>query len=406
MRTLLLVLTLVVPLAARAADPPAVQLVETVPVETELADLGLPGPQEVWLDMIDGARSTIRWAAFYVSPNPDAPDRLDPVLEALERAAGRGVAVKILADAGFHDTYPATLDHLGTIPGIEMRLLDYSAVAGGVMHAKYFLVDGREAYVGSQNTDWRSLEHIWEMGARVRLRPYVEDLTRVFLRDWDRAASEGDLPAGGGLRDDGPAHRVIPFVDAAGDSATLWSAFSPEIDLPADGLWDLPKILDRIRAAADTVRLTALSYKPKSRDGSYWPDFEVVLRQAAVRGVTVQLLVSHWNTSESGIDWLKSLHAVPGIEVRVATIPEASTGFVPFSRVTHAKFLVVDGRSAWLGTSNLEKSYFYSTRNVGFVVESAELAGTLDAAFRRMWDGPYAEPIDLGRDYPAPRVAQ
>ena len=59
------------------------------------------------------------------------------------------------------------------------------------MHAKYFVVDGEEAFVGSQNFDWRALEHIHEMGAHVRVPAFGRALAAVFLEDWDIAETLG-----------------------------------------------------------------------------------------------------------------------------------------------------------------------------------------------------------------------
>ena len=61
------------------------------------------------------------------------------------------------------------------------------------------------------------------------------------------------------------------------------------------------------------------------------------------------------------------------IEVKLVTIPEWSGGFIPFARVIHAKYLVVDAEHSWLGTSNWSKDYFFKSRNVGIVVNGLAL---------------------------------
>ena len=45
----------------------------------------------------------------------------------------------------------------GALPGAESRLFDVGKAWGGVLHAKYFLVDDDGLYLGSQNFDWRAL---------------------------------------------------------------------------------------------------------------------------------------------------------------------------------------------------------------------------------------------------------
>ena len=49
---------------------------------------------------------------------------------------------------------------------------------------------------------------------------------------------------------------------------------------------------------------------------------------AAVRGVKVKLLVSHWNTEAPAIAYLKSLAILPNVEIRVVTLPRAAAGFI------------------------------------------------------------------------------
>ena len=85
-------------------------------------------------------------------------------------------------------------------------------------------------------------------------------------------------------------------------------------------------------------------------------------------------------------------------------IPPASERFIPFARVSHAKYLVVDGRRLWLGTSNWGRDYFYDSRNVGVVVDDARLAGRLDRYFARAWSSRYAERVDPAATYQPPRV--
>lgn len=97
---------------------------------------------------------------------------------------------------------------------------------------------------------------------------------------------------------------------------------------------------------------------------------------------------------------------VEGIEVRLVTIPEASTGFIPYARTVHAKYATVDGLAAWLGTSNAGGDYFLRSRNVGLFVEGAAFARALDAYFDRVWTSAYAAPVDPTRTYERPRIGE
>jgi phosphatidylserine/phosphatidylglycerophosphate/cardiolipin synthase-like enzyme len=106
------------------------------------------------------------------------------------------------------------------------------------------------------------------------------------------------------------------------------------------------------------------------------------------------------------MQYLKSLQTLDQVSVRIATIPQWSKGFIPFARVIHAKYLVVDGESSWVGTSNWGKSYFHTTRNVGLVMHDTRIAGQLEEFFSHLWDSSYVEDLDPCKSYQRQRVAQ
>ena len=379
------------------AQPPPLQLVETFPIETSLDNPDIPEAFDVWLEMIGAAQQSLDFAEFYASNEPDS--RLEAVVGAVEAAAARGVSVRFLAEEKFARTYPETLERLGARRGVVVRRLDLSRTSGGVLHAKYFVVDGQEAFIGSQNFDWRALTHIQELGLRIRIAPVVGALLDVFEADWSQA--------GGGEVE----RRVRPDYDFParvvqdGDTLLVTPVFSPQAGLLDERLWDLPRLLELLDSAQHTVRVQLLTYRSVGRDSTYFSALESALRAAAARGVQVQLLLSDWCKRRGTIEGLQSLQAVPGIDVRLVTIPPWSGGFIPFARVIHAKYLVVDGRALWLGTSNWEKDYFYDSRNVGVIVEGG-LARRLERFFLDSWKSPYAADVDPCAHYEPPRIGE
>ena len=107
---------------------PSIEIVETHPVETELGHPETRDTLPVWLEFIDGATSTLDLEHFYVSTWPGS--RLEPVLDAVGRAAARGVRVRLLIDAAMYGTYPEPADSLGALEGIELRVIDYRKITG------------------------------------------------------------------------------------------------------------------------------------------------------------------------------------------------------------------------------------------------------------------------------------
>jgi phosphatidylserine/phosphatidylglycerophosphate/cardiolipin synthase-like enzyme len=386
--------------ALRASAPEASQpdlvLVESSPVETTLDHADVPDAWQVWPQMVNAATRSLDLAEFYLSNAPGS--RLEPVVQAIEAAADRGVKVRVLAEEKFYKTYPETLERLAKRPGIEVRRLDTAKSMGGVLHAKYFVVDGREAYLGSQNFDWRSLEHIQELGLRIRVPEVVRSLADVFELDWTLAGGGKPAMATTTVGGPFPAH-------VAGGEVRVRPVLSPEGWLPDAATWDLPQLVKLIDGAKHSVRVQVLTYKARGRDGSYFPELEEALKRAAARGVKVELLVSDWSKRKGTIEGLQALHAPPGLTVKILTIPPWSGGFVPFARVVHAKYMVVDGERAWVGTSNWERDYFTQTRNVGVIVEGEPFALQLERFFAGNWTSPYVEEVDPKATYTAPNIS-
>ena len=181
-------------------------------------------------------------------------------------------------------------------------------------------------------------------------------------------------------------------------------AASPTGWLPDEELWDLPQLVALIDGASERVRIQLLNYKTSDYQRRHFDDLDAALRRAAARRVHVELLVADWSKKRWTIEGLQSLQCMPNIDVKLATIPEHSSGFVPYARVVHAKYLVADGQSAWLGTSNWGRDYFHQSRNVGIVVEGAAFASQLDSFFEDLWESDYVELVDPGASYEAPRI--
>lgn len=397
-----LVLLLFAALAADVvpADPPPldghIELVESAPVETVLDHPGMADARDVWLDMIASARTSLDIEAFYVSADPARPDALDAVLAEVAAAADRGVRVRLVADKGFYRTYPQWVDEIGGLPGAEARLLDARSVWGGVQHAKFFVVDGRTAFVGSQNWDYRALEHIRELGARLTGPAPAGAVQAIFDHDWALAGGEA-LPAT--EVDAGPWRLGV----RGGGEVAVRLAASPPAGLPPGVPHDEPLLVELIDRAERELRLHLLSYNPGDRDGGYYALLETALRRAAARGVSVRIILSNWSKRSYMLPYVKSLAVLKNVEVRFTNIPPWSGGFVPFARVEHPKYLVVDGNAAWLGTSNWARGYFNDSRNLSLFCEGAALGGRLVDWFETSWSSPYAEVVDPGADYEPPR---
>lgn len=369
---------------------PSIELVESTPVETVLDDPEIPNTADVWIEMIRGASHSLDIAQFYIANREG--EALEAVIQEITRAAQRGVTVRVLAEKKFESVYPETLEYFEETAGIVVRILDLHDAGGGVLHAKYFIIDGHTVFVGSQNMDWRALTHINELGVRVSSTPVATAYTRMFDYDWaiaGGASPETAEKSAAGLQrtDDNTAN----ITDTRG-THTISPVFSPRGLLPEGLAWDGEVLVGLIRSAEDSLKLQVLSY-------SAFEEFDAELRSAARRGVGISLLVSDWSLSPKRQEALKRMQRIENITVKISTIPEHSGGFISFARVEHCKYLLADADRAWIGTSNWSRDYFYASRNAGLLLHTPALASVLHRKYARSWDGPYTTVLNVDTTY-------
>ena len=402
-------LALALPAAARAQSAePAFQIVQSVPVATDYGQPGVPRTQAVWLQLIEHAQKSMDIAAFYISNKPG--EALQPVLDALMRRAAAGVRVRILLDATFMKESRAAYDLLKDKPGIEIRILPVNKLTGGVLHAKFFIVDDHIVFVGSQNWDWRALTQIHEIGAVVRSTRLARTFTGAFDFDWHLAAHP-DLPAARKLAqrppDFAPVTAQDPLViEQDGAPLTISAGFSPHALMPDWLDPELPQLLALINGAQHTLDIQVMTLSAFKDFGprGWWSPLDAALRNAAARGVKVRIIVANWSLREPDQAYLKSLALMPGIEVKYSALPEAPQGFIPYARVEHCKYAVADGRISYIGTGNWGWSYFETTVDASLFISGKAPAQTLQAIFMHDWNGPYVHRIEPGGHYTAPRI--
>lgn len=386
------------PLAQADFSIPGFELVHTVPVDTALgtADLRQPGP--VWIELFDGAKNTIDIGQFYAADHPGSV--MDKVIDHLEAAGKRGVKIRFLMEEkGIKLSEGSTLERLRAIPNLTFRVLPYGQVSGGIIHAKYIVVDGRQAFVGSQNFDWRSLEHIHETGLRISDATVVGQVQAIFDQDWQAQQALAE-------------HRPVP-LPATGQAPVRTGNYlvaSPQRYNPpgvGDSQLELPRLLAE---AKKEVRVQLLNYAPLSygpdNTRPYYAVIDNAVRAAAARGVSIKLMVSNWNTDKLELPYLKSLAVLPNVQIKIVTLPEAKQGFIPYARVIHSKTMEIDGQLAWVGTSNWLGGYLDNSRNLEVVMRSETMAKRVGDLHRQLWDGPYARALNVTGEYPAPHPGQ
>jgi phosphatidylserine/phosphatidylglycerophosphate/cardiolipin synthase-like enzyme len=376
---------------------PGFELVQTAPVETPLHSDDLRSAAVVWTELFDNARREIVIGQFYAVNKPGSA--FEKVVEHLTAAGKRGVKIRFLLDQkGVGLSEQSTIDQLKAIPNLELRILDFNKLTGnGIIHAKYMVVDGATAYVGSQNFDWRSFEHIHETGLRITDAKVVGQVLAIFNQDWRAQALTAQgmkAPALNVGNQAGDIHQGA-FLLASPNQYNPSGVGNSETGLPA-----------LLAEAKSEVRIQLLDYAPLSYGPKgtrpYYAVIDNAVRAAANRGVKIKLMVSNWNLEQSALPYLKSLAVLPNVEIRVVTLPAASTGFIPFARVIHSKTMVIDNQVAWVGTSNWSGGYMDLSRNLEVVMRNEKMAQRLAALQEQTWSSPYALALDINKQYAKP----
>src|SRR5262249_50006280 len=307
---------------------------------------------------IDGAQNHAH-LLFYIF----ADDRATaPVVEALGRAAARGVRCRVLADAIGSRPGLRTLRPKLTALGVEVRemlpvrLWPWKKARLDLRnHRKIAVIDGRVGYTGSQNLVAAAFkEGITYEELMVRVTgPVVLDLQYVFAADWFLETSEVL---------DGEAE--FPCPEIAGSVAAQALASGPAF--PTQNNQRL--IVALVHGARKRVVLTTPYFIPDE------PLLQA-LQTAALRGVDVHLVVS-----EKGDQLI--VHLAQGSYYE--ELLEAGVHIhLHRGKFLHAKHLSVDDSVAQIGTSNLDIRSFALNAEVMLMIYDSGLVARLAAEQER-----------------------
>ena len=295
---------------------------------------------------IEAARSTVHFLTYIVLDDKGGL----PVMEAMMRAARRGIEVRFLVDAlGSRPFLRGETCRRLREAGVEV----VEALPGGIArsfftridlrnHRKVAVIDGDIGYIGSHNLADKSFRikpkfAPW-IDATARMQgPVVSELQRVFVEDWYLETGESHLDT---IRLWGPsAEPTIAQVIPTGPLKPDCSATDLVVTLL--GLAREEIVLTTPYFVPDTSTITALTV-------------------AARRGVRVRLVVPARNDS------FLVAHAARAF---YATLLEAGVDISEFhGGLLHAKTITVDSRVAFVSSANLDRRSFELNEEVSLLL--------------------------------------
>ncbi|MCA9234202.1 MAG: cardiolipin synthase [Planctomycetales bacterium] len=347
----------------------------------------LPDWQHVFAGLIadiEAARETCH-LEFYIWNNGGEADR---VVDALVRAAGRGVTCRILVDSlGSHKFHRSEQADRLRAAGVLVR----DALPGGLLrmpfvridlrlHRKIVVIDGAIAYTGSLNlVDPRYFKRDAGVGqwvdAMVRVEgPAVEALAITFLADW-YVESEDTLEQ---LQETGGASSQ----PCRGEAAVQVLPSGP--DLPPHAVEHV--LMTAIYSARREIVLTTPYFVPSE-------PLTMALVAAARRGVKV-ILVAPKKVDSLLVRFASGAFKGELLEagVRIALFHDG---------LLHTKSVTVDGSYALFGSVNLDPRSFRLNFEILLAVYDPPFTRELRALQQQYIDG--SELMDLAayRDRPA-----
>uniref|UniRef100_A0A2K6SVK0 Phospholipase D family member 4 n=1 Tax=Saimiri boliviensis boliviensis TaxID=39432 RepID=A0A2K6SVK0_SAIBB len=432
--------------AGQQRDSCRLVLVESIPQDLPSA-AGSPFAQplgQAWLQLLDTAQESVHVASYYwsltgpdIGVNDSSSQLGEALLQKLQQLLGRNISLAVATSSPTLARNSTDLQVLAS-QGAQVRQVPMGRLTGGVLHSKFWVVDGRHIYMGSANMDWRSLTQVKELGAVIyNCSHLAQDLEKTFQTYWVLGAPEAVLPKTWPQNFSSDFNRFQPFRGLFdGVPTTAYFSASPPVLCPRGRTPDLEALLAVMGSAQDFIYASVMEYFPTTRFShprKYWPVLDNALRAAAfAKGVRVRLLVGcGLNTDPAMFPYLRSLQALSNPEAnvsvdvvrarssgraggrallrpglmrclcspkRVFIVPVGNHSNIPFSRVDHSKFMVTD-KAAYIGTSNWSEDYFSSTAGVGLVVTQSpgarpRVQEQLRLLFERDWSSRYAVGLD------------
>lgn len=286
-------------------------------------------------------------------------------------------------------------------------------------HAKYVVVDGKRAYVSSENFVTSGAMSDPNRKANRGWQVLLDDattartLTQIFKTDAD--LNQSDVveydpslvsvitlpPRSPGSPSFDNRRSVAPIPGGTGDVQKVSVCLSPN---------SVPCLTDFIRSAKASLDLEHLSLPlqwighPASNSTNAGITSSIVVEAiaAAERGVKVRILLNDDGAGSAGllprlqspggnpypkmtsrqiVDTLKSLAAQKGLELDAAVINSADLQL----SLLHNKGMLADGLRAWVSSINGTENSVYNNREIGVDLESADAARYYGQLFELDW---------------------
>lgn len=353
-----------------------------------------------------GNHSAERATAFTLPDSPEIPletlrsadERLyvagysfhaEPATEELLAAHKRGVEVRVLVDGtpvgGQSEDEAEALDTL-TEAGIEVRIFDGPATRYRFHHPKYAVADDR-ALVMTEN--WKPSgtggESSRGWGTVIESASVADELAAVFKADagWDDTVEWDRAYAGTLVEEDAPERSFsTEFEPVTSEVESVRVVTAP------DNAED--ETLSLLGDADESIRIKQVTI---AHDHAFLKEAVA----AAERGVSVRILLdSSWYVEAENrelVRWIEDQAEAGDLPIEARLVEPGE-----FEKI-HAKGVVVDDRTAMIGSINWNENSVENNREVALIVDGEEIAAHYAAVFDADWageNGDWSVPVGIG----------
>jgi cardiolipin synthase A/B len=279
--------------------------------------------EQVITGAISGAKKSI-WLEMYLLTDTN-------VIQALENAARSGLDVRVMLEphpvgGGSPQSTEAALKQAGAS-------VEDTSSAFTLTHEKGMIIDGSTAYIMSCNFTSSALNGKNREYGIIDTNPQdVQGVTAIFNADWNRST----------LSQVSDLNLVVSPINSRSDLTTFINSAQHSLVIEAEELQD-NGIIQAIAATAQ-------------------------------RGVTVQVILpSPGSSSDSNASGIATVKAA-GAQVR-----EDAQLYM------HAKMMVADGSSGYVGSENFSSTSLDSNRELGLLISDSTALSSLQQSFQQDW---------------------
>ncbi|MEZ4462580.1 MAG: phosphatidylserine/phosphatidylglycerophosphate/cardiolipin synthase family protein [bacterium] len=332
------------------------QTIEVAGAQTELLVTN-SATKQLRSDLIQSATHSVHFSAFIIQDDETGRE----AIREFKSAAERGVQVRVIVDATTQYTFSRyeMLQELAE-SGVEVLAFNPATEWAGLrltidmsvndrLHEKLLIVDGREVVMGGRNVgDEYLVDGQWRDTDVYVAGKGVEEIQRLYLRDWDRIAA-WEMASGCESQADWgfscpPAPiadepQYYPELDELGTSRTRAIYSDPYHQETPLGYFTT---LALVRGARESIVIANSYFVPPRRLRKH-------LKDAAARGVDVRVLTNSLESTDAWWMYYASINyyrELIGAGIKIYQYKGTET--------MHAKSMLIDNKLAVIGSYNLD----------------------------------------------------